>query len=99
MTSSIKSRCNQGIEFIPCGRRVSLRSIVYGGRFRYLVFRILLILSAVFPAVAFAETLHESDLVGTWVPSGEMPREEGVAKIPYSSGTAILRGTTLLRCH
>ncbi len=86
MTSSIKSTCNQGIGIAPCGLGVSLCSTVYCGRYRDLVFRVLLVLSAVFPALAFAETLHEPDLVGTWVPSGEMPREGGVANYTLTVG-------------
>lgn len=41
--------------------------------------RVLLVFLAVFPSLAFSETLQENDLIGTWVPSGEMPREEGIA--------------------
>lgn len=48
------------------------------------MFQRILALLTVLPALAFGETLQEQNLVGTWVPSGEMPREEGVANYNLS---------------
>ncbi len=46
--------------------------------------RVLLVFLLAASAMAGSATLESEDLIGTWVPSGEMPRAEGVAEYAFA---------------
>ena len=48
------------------------------------MFRFCIAMFVIFPLVVFGVTLKKENLVGKWIPSGEMPREEGVADYALS---------------
>jgi hypothetical protein len=46
--------------------------------------RVILVILLALPVMAGAATLQKEDLVGTWAPSGETPRTEGVAEYAFT---------------